>query len=107
MIMHQENTHMKLVGRMSLVAACTAALLAALAVVCAGSAIAYAPKPVWSVTQQTLPTHVAPSREVTFSIVVSNLGAVASTGTVALTDTLPAGMTVLSVSGANGGDYWS
>jgi hypothetical protein len=74
-------------------------LLVALVLLLAGAGLTAVPagartvSPVWNVTQQTAPTHLVPGGSGAISVLVANLGAVASDGTVTVTAQLPSGTT--------------
>lgn len=61
----------------------------------ASSALAAGAAPGWELTARTYPTYIAPSSTGTIGIDVFNVGAEASTGTITVTDTLPAGLTAI------------
>jgi hypothetical protein len=92
------EAHAKRLG--AVLAAC--AMLGALA----DAAPAFAETPVWMIRSATAPRNIAPGGEAELVVTASNIGDAAAEGNTSpinLADTLPAGLTATSISGAVGG----
>jgi hypothetical protein len=73
-------------------------------VLLAGSAVADAPAPGWEVTGRFSPAVIPPGGEGVLRLYVYNSGALASTGTATVTDTLPAGLVAKETTTAHLGE---
>jgi hypothetical protein len=86
-------------GACSIAGATIAAVLASLALVGSASAYTTTPSPGWAVTSRAYPTYLPPSGTGIVEVDLFNTGAGSSSGTVTVTDRLPAGLTATGAGG--------
>lgn len=91
------STSLELAARV----ACVVALALTAAGVSASSAAAQAPSPTWAIDSAAAPTDFAPSAsgQDSYELTVINVGEAASSGSITITDDLPAGVSATSIAG--------
>ncbi len=97
---------MSLYYRPVLTAALVALMIGCTMGVLSAPALASAEGVGWEATSRSLPTNLVPGHRGTIEVSVFNIGAVSSSGTITVTDTLPPGVTATDAGELAGGSYF-